>query len=60
MLIFSRENNLGHVINEVLDCHRTMSGIYEQQSIADKLVSTTPIKFFSSSLTIPSDVSATA
>ena len=26
------------MINEVLDCHRTMSSIYEQQSIADRLI----------------------
>jgi hypothetical protein len=37
-----------------------MSGIYEQQSIADKLVSTTPIKLFSSLLTFSSNMSATA
>ena len=34
----SRENGLGLIINEVLDCHRTMSTIYEEQSIADRLI----------------------
>ena len=31
-----RENSLSLIINDVLDCHRTMSTIYEQQSIADR------------------------
>ena len=26
------------MINEVLDCHRTMSNIFDQQSSADKLI----------------------
>ena len=38
MLHLSRENSLGHVINEVRDCHRTMSNIFDQQSSADKLI----------------------
>jgi len=33
-----RENNLGNVINDVVDCHRTMSGIFDQQAVADRLI----------------------
>lgn len=34
----SRENGLGNIINEVVDCHKTMGLINQEQSQADELI----------------------
>lgn len=37
-MLVSKENNMGNIINQVVDCHKTMGLIHQEQAKADDLI----------------------